>query len=631
MALSCLVAAAAAQCVGRRGSGTHFLRAEVLVPLLLPMAASLGRWLGRNLCRIQVDNYVGYPYADLLSPWFDGQAMLYAGLVATALTTAALWARALRRTRGWPRGWRNRPQTHLGQAIGMGLLALGLGWYVAMAAKHLSHGATGSDPLCYLQMAIDLADTGTALHRFPLAELAYRTDLPAWPLVPVGYHPPRPDGWSATVWSIGWPLLLAPWYRLGSEGALLLATPTMVVLASFFTWVCARSLWPEQAWLVGGLAAWLLLTSREVVWRSLVPLADGAAMALVALALAALLRARQREPWPQGQDPRPGRHTTLAWSAVAGLAIGMAYFVRHPLLPLLLASLPLLMDGRRAFRWRAAQVLTLGCAALLVALPDLQYHADAMGSPWIPESPESDLLSWRYMGSGLGLLLDQGLLSRHELGFVFPLILYGLWLQLRQPAERSQATIMVLGFAGMLLFGLAYRALRLRDLLALFPFLALWAGRGLSGLWAHANRPGQGLLVCRAALLLLLWVALGARSSWTLQRLQDPAITTFGYLSAPQRRAYDQLAVLVPENAVLACGLGAGALAHYTGRDTVRPASWSADQFRRLADLLSQNDRPLYAVQDGAEMAEWLERARAGGHSFVSIGTLNLPTFAAWG
>jgi len=620
-ALCCLVAAGAAQWIARAEGRGNVLRAEILAPLLLPMAANVARWLGRGLCRTQVDDYVGYPYADLLSPWLNAQIMLYAGVCAMVLTTAVLCWRALRARLSGPRdsfpgsAWWGRAR--LSQAIGILLLALGSGWYVAMVARHLSHGATGSDPYCYLQMAVDLSVQGTALHRFPLAELAYRRDLPVWPLVPVGYHPPNPHGWAATVWPIGWPLLLVPWYRLGGEQGVLLAAPAMVVLAALIGWAYARCQWSRESMLVGGLAGWLLLTSREVVWRSLVPMADGASMALAMLAMVALVRAHQQDD--------------LRWSAGAGLALGMAYLVRHPLLPLALAAVPLAMVRRWAPRRRMMHSLVFFCSAALIAIPDLWYHANVLGSPWIPESPESDLLSWRYMGSGLALFLDQGLFGRHEFGFVLPLVLYGLWLQVRQPTERLPAMIMILGFVGVLLFGLAYRALRLRDLLALFPWLALWAGRGLAGLWASANRPGGQALARRALLLILLWAALSARSTWTLQRLQDPRISTFGHLSAAQRRAYDQLATLLPRNAVVACGLGAGAIARYTGRETVRPASWSADDFQRFIALLAENDRPFYAVQDGTEMDEWLSRARAEGHSFASVATLNLPTFAAGG
>jgi hypothetical protein len=617
LASSCLALAAGAQWMARRQPGGHLLRTELLTPLLLPAFAYLGRWLGRNPCGMEVEQYAGYPYADLLSPWFDCRAMLYAGIAAMVLATMSLCWRACRSA------WSAMPgnaqheqllaQPHLGHILGAALLILGLGWYAAMAAKHLSHGATGSDPFCYLQMAVDLAERGTALHRFPLAGQGYSANLPLWPLVPVGYHPPGPDGWAATVWSIGWPLLLAPFYRLGSEGALLWAAPVMVISTALLAWAWARALWPAQSLWIGGLAGALILTSREVVWRSLVPMADAAAMALATLAMLALVRAQQRN--------------SLCWSAVAGLALGMGYWVRHPLLPLCVAALPLVIGGRWTLRRRVVHALVLGGAALSLALLDLRYHAHALGSPWTPESPEAALLSWRHIGSGLGLFLDQGLLGRYEFGFLLPLIVYGAWLQARQPAERPQTVIMALAFGGVLLFGLSYRALRLRDLLALFPWLALWFGRGWAGLWARANAPQQGRIIRRAALLMLVWVALSARTTWTLQRLQDPQISTFGYLSAAQRRAYDQLVSLVPEDAVVACSLNAGAIARYTGRETVRPAAWSEDDFQRFAHWLAQEDRPLYAVQDGSEMAQWLSRARAAGHSFSFTSTLNLPTF----
>ncbi|MFH1084548.1 MAG: glycosyltransferase family 39 protein, partial [Chloroflexota bacterium] len=536
-----------------------------LVYGVLAVRSALSVGLGVDLAP-----YQAFPYADPLSPWVHLPNATLAALAWMVLVTGA-WLRAKGaglRAKG--AGLRDEKAHRPTPWPGRTLLALAILWCAATVVRHLSHGATGSDPFCYLQMAADVARRGTPLHAFPLAELARRADLPLWPTVHVGYHPPGAGNLAATVWPPGWPWLLAPAYGLGGEALALWAAPLCAVLAALLTAGVARALWPgeESRW-AAGLAGALALTSREAVLRSLVPMADAAAQLFSVSMLLALAHALRRD--------------RLAWSALAGAALGAAYLVRHPQLFLAAGAVGLLMaPWPRRRRW--AHVGALAAAALLVALPDLIYHAQVLGSPWRAESPEWHLISLRYMGPTLVALWRDGLWRRAESGYLWPLILVGAWRSARQAARRPLAAdppsvALMASFAGVLAFGLCYRALRWRDLIAILPWLALWAAGGAAELW---QGPGaRGRTARRLTLLLLILMALAARGSQTWSLPLQPRAWTFGHVSAEQRRAFQLLAERLPDGAVVATGLNSGAVERYTGCATVRPATWSADEFDR--------------------------------------------------
>ncbi|MBI3764439.1 MAG: hypothetical protein HY260_21580, partial [Chloroflexi bacterium] len=74
----------------------------------------------------------------------------------------------------------------------LALLVLTAIWAAATYFGRAAHGVTGSDPCAYAQMAVDLVQHGTLLHRFPLAPLAAELGIASWPTVHVGYHLPAP-------------------------------------------------------------------------------------------------------------------------------------------------------------------------------------------------------------------------------------------------------------------------------------------------------------------------------------------------------------------------------------------------------------------------------------------------------
>jgi hypothetical protein len=591
---------------GRPVEARRPLRIELLAPLAVPYAAVLLQWLIGNVVGVDTQPYHAYAYPDLWSPWFDPGIPW---LIATAwmlVSTASYLVRARPGTERW--------------LARLASLA-GLAWLVVVFVRHLSRGAGGSDPFAYLQMAADLATTGDLRHAFPLASLAARAGVPLWPLVPVGYHPPL-GGIAATVWPPGWPALLAPLYRLGGESLALWGAPLCLLLAAWLTFRLAREVWrppPDRVsrdvrW-AAILGAALLLTSHEAVTRALVPMADAAATAGTLSTLLALIRARRTDD--------------LRWSAAAGLALALAYSVRHPLLPLALAAVPALLAGPWPLRRRLAHGAVFAGVALAGALPDLRYHLVAFGSPWTGESAEWFLLSPANIPGSLSALWQGDLLRRNEFGYIWPLVAVGLGAALRDRTERRDTVILLIGGVAVLLFHLSYEALRLRDLIPLFPLVALWAARGVGAAWAWAQE-GPHPLARRAGVTLALLLLLLARSTNTLSLPLQDRVQTFGHLTAAQRDAYIALGVALPESAVVATAASAGPVMRYAGREIVRPAAWTPEEFDRLSQALEADGRGLYLLADGEEIAAWLPTLE-GRHSLTPLGAWPLPLYGLGG
>jgi len=607
IAIACLLVASLAS-LRTQGRPYLSLRVEVLTPLVLPYVASFLRWLVNEPLGSDVALYHAFPFADPWSFWFDLRTMLFAGLAWMLLATGALcWSHVRSRANG--SAW-----------LGVGLLTASAIWFLSAAATHLSYGVTGSDPYCYLQMAADLAERGTPLHYFSLTDLACPVGGPPWPLAPVGYHPPAIDGAAATVWPIGWPSLLAPFYRLGGESIALWIAPCCAIASALAIWALAREVWPSskwESWLVGGLAAAITLTSREAALRTFVPMADSAAQLGAVIMLWCLARARRRD--------------ALGWSALAGVAFALAYWVRHPLLFLAPAA-AILFQGVRPWKRRASHLVVFAGTALFTALPDLFYHRAAFGSIWVAESPERHLLAWRHIGFTFQVLLNDGWLRRGEFGYLWPFVAYGLWRQWRDATTRSWALALTASFCSTLLFHLSYSALRWRDLIALFPWLGMWAAQGIIALWQRADSylHEADRLRRRALVILVVVASLAARGEATLYLPWERDVWVFGHVSQQERAEFDRLAAILPANATIGAGLNSGALLRYTNRSTFRPAHWSDEEISLFITTLSDQGSAIYLLDDGQEMAQTLFRL----HSLYSIQLVSefaLPAFGLGG
>jgi len=343
-----------------------------------------------------------------------------------------------------------------------------------------------------------------------------------------------------------------------------------------------------------------------------VPMADAAAQMWSVFALWALARAHRRD--------------SLGWSAVAGACYAMAYTVRHPQLFLGCAAVALWWSTSSPRRRRLQHLAIYAGAAILAAWPDITYRTLIFGSPLATESPEWFLISWRNLPPTLWHLLQNGLLRRAEFGALWPFVFYGFWRWSRSRESRHWALMLGSSLTAIVAFSLCYRALRLRDLIAVYPWLALAASHGVVATWERCRRqmPQRAL---PALVLTIILLTLCSRTTHTLGFPQRPTLWTFGHVSAQARQEYDRLTTLVPPHAIVGTGLGSGAITLYAERDTVRPSAWTDDEFERFADAAG---RPLYVLEDGTDMALWIEDA-PDTWVFEPIATLALPTFARGG
>lgn len=528
-----------------------------------------------------LEAYRAFAYPDLISPWFDLEAM-----VAASAGAMLIYALILATP---PRLGRYNSRI---LAVKLALVALML-WYVWVATVHRTHGVTGSDPYCYVQMASDLVETGSVLHRFALVERVRDLGLSLWPVAHVGYHPPL-DGRAATVWPIGWPLLLAPALALGSEVATFWMAPLCLLLSALLAYLVAVKTFAEskatERALAGVLSAALLLTSGESVLRSMVPMADAAAMLASLVMLYALLRANDED--------------SLLWSGIAGAAFAAGYWIRHPQLFVGAAALPIVWSTRRRW-WHWAIFFGL---ALLLASPDLAYHARVFGSPWITESREWHLIALDNVLPVMGGLLRSGWLRQDEFGYLWPLILIGIVCS-KKLLSRGLWYGLLLGFALPLLFYLCYQPLRWRDLIPLFPWLALWAGQGLICLQRRCVSQGSGQVKILILVGTVAWL-LAVRTLPILCLPGQERIDLFGHVTAGQRQEYARLARTLPRDAVVGTGLNSGSIERYADCDSLRPAYWNEVEIGRLVTSLQSDGLAIYLLDDGEEMAELVGRLR---------------------
>ncbi|MFN2157027.1 MAG: glycosyltransferase family 39 protein [Anaerolineae bacterium] len=583
------------------------IRLETLAPLLPAYLGAVASLLLERRLGIEISEYQGTTFPDPWSPWFNVPALAMAG------AGYALWIQLRLLASRWRVAVRDRVVL---TTVGLLLAA----WFAGTVLVHRTHGVTASDPYSYTQMAIDLTETGSPLHAFPLAGIARSLDLPTWPAVHVGYHPPTSDVRSPTMWPIGWPLLMVPFYVLGGLPALYFAAPLLQALSLVVTWLAANEVLRGEAraerWAVATGTCLLVATSPEGTERMLVPMADAAAQHFTMLTLWLLLRARRARP---------------AWHGLgAGVAFGMAYLIRHPQLPLGAAAVAtawFVPVGERnaAWRQRAALLLPFLGAALLVALPDLIYHRVVFGGWLHTESSEWFLISARNVGPSLASVLEQGVLRREELGYLVPFLGMGVWRLWR----RQRAPLVILGSGAITVFAfhLAYEALRPRDLIAILPVAYLCAAAGILATWQWARRR-QTLLA--ALCVLCSVVLLGVRSWYTLVMPWRDDVVTFGQISTRQRAALERLRSLTPEDAVIGSMLNGGAIELHAGRGAVHPAPWRKDELYVWVDALLAKGRPFYVLDDGEEMALVL-RNLGERYRLRTVTTLELPYFALGG
>ncbi len=549
--------------LGRRRPSALALNA--LLPLYLLAAAELGRLL------------VAYSRPE--QPSWGALPLL------PALIVLGAYAWAYQGSTAWPQ----RGRRALAHAPAMLVGAAAFAWAAWAYLTLYARGVTGSDPYCYVQMAVDVARRGALEHRFPLALYAQALQIDPRPLLHVGYRLPfSPQGDAPTVWPPGHSLLLGLLGLLGGDAAIYLATPLMglasMAATLWLAWTLSEDLEPRLRMLAGSLAAFLLGTSLEQLrWLS-VHMADISAQLFSTLTAVLAWQAARR-----------GRR--VCW-ALAGIALAVAYWTRHAQLAMVVPALALLVTvPDRSRRARLLDGTVFLGAALLVALPDLAYHQRLFGSPLHPESEELALYTLRALPATT-VMLVRGWLAAPELGYLAPFLLAGTLALAR--GNRRMGLALGAWLAALWAAQAPYASLRLRDLLPVLPALVALAGYGAAASLAwlgRRTRTGMVLLAFALVVLLDLRTAPTAlvpvRHNWN----------NFGYLWATQRLEFAGLASAVEPEAVVGSTLNDGPLDLYTGRETFRPAAWQPGELERFLRALWADGRPVYLLDDGQEMA----------------------------
>ncbi len=591
-------------------------RAEMLAPLGLLYGLALLRLAVAAGLRLAGQTGGGLVVPEPWGTWLSfGWAAALAGLWLLAIALGQLFSPA-----------------RLRQALTVGLGLGAAGWAAWVYFQMAPGGVTGSDPFAYMQMGVDLARHGTFMHQFPLAQLAATYHLPVYPTLAVGYHvPAAPGGLSPSVWPPGFSIWLALAYRLLGEPGLYLTNPVLGLMAlgatAAFTAEALRS--HPQRWLVAALAVGWLATSVEQAGRLAVPLADVAAQGFTTGALWLALAGLPAHATVQGKATSAQRLALGLW---AGLFFGLAYFTRYTQVLAAPAVLFLALVSADSRKNRARFLAAFGVAAGAVAAWSFSYHMAAFGNPLATGSGELGHFHLEAV-PGVVAQLGQEMFAPGEWGWALPFIVagaVGLWRR-----QRRAAGALLGAYLPLLLFHLPYAFLRLRDLLWLFPALALLAALGCVEFWSwllHWSGRAAGRGVARAAGFFLALGLLAFR--WNLTLPLTRSFFTFGSLTAEQRQTVGGLAGLTPPDAIIAASLNSGAVEFYAQRATVRPGAllqptlaWTTDEWLAFVEAARAEHHPVYLLVDSVEMEAPLAALRSRYRPVEVTSSLYLPYY----
>ena len=585
---------------------------EALTPLWFAYFAAIARRLCAKLLSQPLPLFDGFAYPDLLSSLLHIEAILLACAIYALLCQGYLLSLK-----------ENRLGRYLFY-VGASLLSVVFIWAGAEYFLHRTHGVTANDPYAYTQMAVDIADHGHPLHQFTLFPRISTLGISWWPVVHYGYQvrvpPLRGNGSTATDWPAGWPVMLSLGYLLLGEGGLYLSNPIIGLLCLGAATAMVAEVLYDRPWgerlLGGGFAAFALATSYEQVDRLLVPMADASAQLFTMLTMFFILRAMR------------GKHRLYA--TLGGFCFGWAYFIRHTQLVLgLCAVVAILVLGRHRFSWKERWefIGLFGLTSFVVAIPDLLYHQLVFGHFLSPESTELDLFNLANVPATAALVWQRSL-SANEFGYLSPLILYGAY---RMYVERrSQFLILISAVSALLLIHLPYAALRLRDLLSLFPLLLVWGAYGAVDLWRRMPLRREGVSYWTHGLsvvILLILLLLPALRTWAiLPRPWGSYRASFGYVSAEERRAFDLLGEHTSEGSVVGSSLNGGPIDLYAGREAFRPAFWTEEELDVFFKEMFRDGRAVYILDDGEGLHPSLEHAKTH-YKVVPLLHLSVPLF----
>lgn len=484
-------------------------------------------------------------------------------------------------------------------------------------------GVTGSDPLAYVLMGVDLATHGTPRHHFPLAPLAESMGLPTLPTTHVGYVLPNAEGLAPTVWPPGYSMLLALAYRIAGQAGMMSLNTLLGVLNLALTFGLARLVlprgWRHLSVAIGAGAIVLLATSLEQYTRLGVPLADGAAQVFTTLTLLlALYSLRLVRP-----------QSLVIGGLLTGLSLALAFSIRYTQVLIAPGIALIILLGCHDWRRRFTFLVPCVLAAIVGALPDSLYRTQLYGLPWRFGTGELALFSITALPEAVRSLSAE-LFAPHEFGWLWPFIIIGLVYLWRR--HRIAGWGLMINYLPLLIFHVWYPFVKLRDVLALYAPLtilcALGGAVGVGWLWR------RGVLLRMLVLLGLMAVSLPRLMTvWGLTH----GFFTFGYLYPEQQQALASVAALTEPEAIIACSLNSGAVELYAQRATVRPgnqlqplASWTEVHWLTFVETLRSQGRPIYVLMDSPEMDAPL-RALQTRYTVTPIAQLPVPVFYVGG
>lgn len=493
----------------------------------------------------------------------------------------------------------------------LAVFGLTLVWYAALSLQYRTHGVIGDDPATYVQMALDIAQRRTVAHEFSLFNNLFDKGMSWDAFITPGYHIVREAGVVVPNFAFGFPLLLAIGYRLFGESAFYWMTPFLGLLSLLLTFVLASELWRELApvrrYWIGALAALLLATTPKQIQLALVPMSDVPTQLFCVLAIWCALRAFR--------PSSAGFWTAYAFAALCGLALGIAYLIRHSAIVMLI---PLAIVAFWKIRDKDLPMRKIGLALLTFAVtifPDVIYRTNVLGSPFAIESPESMQL----VLSDAPRQIVQTLVALFTVtGFgpvlLLLIVMVVLWREYQERFAIAVSTAWILAFilfhAPLRLTGVFEN--NLRYLLPAYPAIALLIGRAMVALFDRGinavrewrvNGIGQlqpiprGFAVLGVLVAVLLFV-LAIRAIASPERFVR---RSYGWMSAIARADLDALARSLPQNAVIGVSdQMSGAVMLYVKRDIFRLANFlePAREFPVLREELHKANRAVYLLGD---------------------------------
>lgn len=197
--------------------------------------------------------------------------------------------------------------------------------------------------------------------------------------------------------------------------------------------------------------------------------------------------------------------------------------------------------------------------------------------------------------------------------------------------ERTgQFLVLMSAVVAILFVHLPYAALRLRDLLSLFPLLLVWAAYGVVALWKKVPFQMKGISYRRYALgvvIVLILLLFPVFRAWPiLPRPRGEYRASFGYVSAEQRRAFGLLEQYTEEGSAIGSSLNGGPINLYAGRQAFRPAFWTERELDVFLDEMFSEGTTVYILDDGEMLKPTLQHAEAH-HCLIDLVRLDVPFF----